>query len=486
MSTLAAALAALTLAQAPAPAARPPAPPPAGLAAPAAPAGPALTLDEALQRALEANTDLQVVRARVNQSKAGIWKAWSAYLPQVGVSANWTRNSASSTVSLPVATYLRDGGPGTPGRPADPTTDAFGQPLPGAAPATSFLVTNSVDVTLQPIDQVGGQLQVNQALFAPPAWFGIRSAYVGADVADRSAEAARRDILFGVAQLYYGVSSLKRLVAVSEELQGIAARQERDARVRLEAGTIAKVAYLRAQIDLSRAEQDVVRARNDYQSAKLALAVALYRDTAFEVVDPPEPPLPADLTNLEPEALKARPDLQAARLSEDLAVNQRRIATAGYLPVLGAFFRYQVANVGGFTGQKEIWAAGLGLTWTIFDGGLREASIREGSARIAEAEANRRGLESRVTAEVKQAVLDLQSAQANAVKSKEQARLAQENQRLVDVSFRAGAATAVEQADATAQLRTASIAATSDDLQVKLAAVKLLKVAGIYVQGPAR
>jgi len=102
---------------------------------------------------------------------------------------------------------------------------------------------------------------------------------------------------------------------------------------------------------------------------------------------------------------------------------------------------------------------------------------------MAEAEAQRRGLEYRITAEVKQAILDLESAQANAVKSKEQARLAEENQRLVDVSFRAGAATAVEQADATAQLRTAAIAATADGLQAQLAAVKLLKVAGIYVQG---
>jgi outer membrane protein TolC len=485
MSTLLAALAALTLAQAPA--AAPLAPPP-----PAAPppAGPVLTLDEALQRALEANTDLQVVRARVDQARAGVWKAWSYHLPQVTAGASWTHNDTDSTITLPVATYLRDRDltqpAGSPGNPASPATDAFGQPLPGNAPAGSFLVSNSVSATLQRIDQLGGNLQVNQALFAPPAWFAIRSAYLGADVADRSAEAARREVLFGVAQLYYGVTSLKKLLGVAEELQGIAARQEKDAKVRLEAGTIAKVAHLRAQIDLARAEQDVVQARNAYESARLALAVALYRDAAFEVVEPPEPPLPSDLGGLEQEALKARPDLQAARLSVDLATNLRRVSSARYLPSVGAFFRYQLANVGGFTGQDYAWAAGLGLTWTIFDGGLREAEIREGSARIAEAEANRRGLESRVVAEVKQALLDLESAQSNAIKSKEQARLAQENQRLVDVSFRAGAATAVEQADATAQLRTASIAATTDALRVQLAAVRLLKVAGIYVKGAAR
>jgi outer membrane protein TolC len=489
MSTLVAALAALTLSQAPV--AQPPATPRAAPPAAPAAAGPDLTLDEALQRALEENTDLQVARARLSQAKAGVWKAWSYHLPQVTAGGTWTHNNAQTELNLPIATYLRER-TGGPGEPAEPINDLFGRPLPGNPPTNGgagpsyFLYENRINATLQAYDQLGGQLQVTQAIFAPAAWFGIKAAYAGADLAEWSAETARREVLFGVAQLYYGVTSLKKLVAVAEELQGIAARQERDAKVRLEAGTIAKVAYLRASIDLARADQDLIRARNAYESARLALSVALVRDARFEVVEPPEPPLPADLTHLEEGALQARPDLKAAVSGEAVAANLRRVAVARYLPSLGAFFRYQMANVGGFTGQSDSWAAGLALNWTIFDGGLREAEIKEGSARIAEAEATRRGLEYRITAEVKQAILDLESAQANAVKSKEQARLAEENQRLVDVSFRAGAATAVEQADATAQLRTAAIAATADGLQAQLAAVKLLKVAGIYVQGAGK
>jgi outer membrane protein TolC len=367
-----------------------------------------------------------------------------------------------------------------------PTTDIHGQPLPGTAPATSFLYTDYVSATLQKIDMLAGQVQVNQALIAPQAWFGIQAAYRGADVAAKTVEAARREILFGVAQLYYGVTSLRKLVKVSEELQGIAARQEKDAKVRLEAGTIAKVGYLRAQIDLARADQDLIRARNAYQSARLSLAAALDRAPDFEVVEPPEPTLPADTAGLEAEALKVRPDLQAARLNEDLATSLRRVTAARYLPAVGAFARWQIANVGGFTGKNDSWAVGLGLTWTILDGGLREAELREGSARLAEAEASRRGLENRVAAEVRQALLDLESARANAVKAREQARLAEENQRLVDVSFRAGAATAVEQADATAALRTAAIAATTEGLQAQLAAIKLLKVAGAFEPVPPR
>jgi outer membrane protein TolC len=454
MNTLMAALAALSLAQAPTT---------------------TLTLDEALRRAAEANLDLRASQARVTQAKAGVWKAWSYYLPQVTAGGTWTHNRDEAKIPLPVAYAVRTrtGLPGTPDNPNDPAN------MPGAA-SPYFVGIQSQEVTLQQHDQLAGQIQVTQAIFAPTLWFAIQAAYQGEGVAVKNVEQARRDVLFGVAQAYYGVTSLKKLVTVSEELLGIAERQERDAKVRLEVGTIPKVGHLRAQIDRARAEQDLVRARNAYESARIALAQLLDRDTAFEVAEPAEPPLPPQLSGLEDTALKERPDLQAARYGEGLAYAQRRSTAAQYLPSLGAFYRYQIANVSGFTGRDDSWALGLSLTWTLFDGGLREATLREASARIVEAEATRRSAETRAVAEVKQALLDLESARANAVKSREQAKLAQENQRLVDVSYKAGAATAVEQADATAQLRTAAIEATADELSAQLASLKLLKVAGAF------
>jgi outer membrane protein TolC len=487
MNTLMAALAALAVAQAPLP-------PPAGIqaqvrdsAAPpaaqaSAPAGATLTLEAALRRAGEANLDLKVAQARLEQARAGVWKAWSYHLPQVSAGASATRNNEAASLTLPVAYTVRErsGPAGSKDNPDDPAG------LPGLPTSYFATPTYSVDATIQALNQFGAQVQVNQALFAPQLWFAIRAAYQGAGVAEQSVEQARRDILFGVAQAYYGVASLKKLVRISEELLGIAERQEKDAQVRLDAGTIPKVGALRGQIDRTRAEQDLLRARNAYESARIGLSTLLDRDTAFEVEEPPEPPLPDALDGLEARALQLRPDVLAARYAEGAATNLRRSTTMQYLPSVGAFGRYQVSNVGGFTGKDYAWAVGLAATWNIFDGGLREATLRENGAKVAEAEAARRGAEIRATAEVRQALLDLGSARANAVKSKEQARLAQENQRLVDISFKAGAATAVELADATAQLRAAAIGATADELAARLAAIKLHKVSGTYDPVPAR
>jgi outer membrane protein TolC len=79
-------------------------------------------------------------------------------------------------------------------------------------------------------------------------------------------------------------------------------------------------------------------------------------------------------------------------------------------------------------------------------------------------------------------VLDLESARANALKAKEQRDLAAENQRLVDVSYRAGAATAVEQADAVAALRNAEIAQLTETLSAQVAALRVLRAAGVSLR----
>lgn len=446
----------------------------------AVPAGQPLTLEEALGAAAERNLDLKAARARLRQADELSWKAWSGYLPQLTAQGAYTYNQYAAKISLPTDYYVRDSG--TPqGPPAnDPTRPVSPENPPGAATAFTIYPSAFQTATIQEQNQLSGQAELNQAILAPQLWFLIPNASRGEKVAALTVDGVRRDVLFGVAQAFYGVASFRQGLEVSQRLLEIAQRSERDARVRFQAGTIAKVALLRAEIDRARAEQDLLRARNSYASSKLALANLLDRAPDFEVVDPPEPDLPADTASLEEIALRSRPDVQASRLEVDVARGNRSAAAARYLPNLGAFARYQISNSGGFTGENDQYAVGLGLTWQILDGGLRESDIREAGARIAEAEANASGSENRVRLEVRQALLDLESARANAVKAREQRELAAENQRLVDVSYRAGAATALEQADATAQLRTAEIAATAETLGSQLAALRVLKAAGEF------
>jgi outer membrane protein TolC len=474
--------AALVLAQS-APQAVPPPPAPAPAASPAvAPGTPAsaaqpagsrkvLTLREAIDSARTQNLDIQQLNARVQQARQLTWKAWSVYLPQVNAGLQIARNQYEVAFDLPAGYYVRD--TGTPqGPPAGGT-------VPGAP--TDFIVYPSAVASsvVVPLVQTQGQVKLSQAIVAPQAWFLISNAYTAEQVIDYNIMQARRDILFAVAQLYYGVASLQELAAVQERQVVLTKERERDSRVRFEAGTGTKVGLLRAEIDRAQAEEDLKRAQIDYRRAKLSLATALDRSDDFDIVFPSSPPEPKG-PNLEQQALALRPDVKAAAANLDLAYGQRTQLYMQYLPTIGAFGAYNYASTSTFNPNSFTWQVGIGLTWTLLDGGLREASIREASAKIVEADANKRLTDLKAVERVKQAQLDLEAAVANRSKAKERTGLALENARLVDVAYKAGAATYLESTDSVQTLRQAEVGLVAESLNVDLATLKLLNAVGAF------
>jgi len=436
-----------------------------------------LTFDDALREAQARNLDLAAARARLDQARTLGWKAWSYHLPQVTAGGTYTHNNAQAAIPFGVGTpYIRDlGSPQGPPAGANPN-------LNGAPTPYGIRYEGGVqDVVLQKQDQVGAQVQATVALIAPSAWFGIAAANAGEKAAEQGTEAARREILFGVAQLYYGSVGGKFAVQITEKQLAIALDHEKDARVRFQAGTSPKVALLRAEIDRARAEQDLKAAQAGFDSARSGLATLLDRkDLDFDVAVPVEPIAPVPTAELEEEAVRQRPDVQAAATAVTIAERGRGSVWGRYLPSLGAFGRYQWANVGGFTGKQDSWAVGLALNWTILDGTLREAELSETAAKVAEADANHRNAQLKARDEVRRAKLELDAALANRAKAKETVDLARENQRLVDVNYRAGAATYLESTDANNQLLTAELANVTEDLKSRLAVLKLLKAAGRF------
>lgn len=408
-------------------------------------ATPVLTLEEALEEARRNNLDLRVARERLEQAELASRRAWAGYLPTVTVSGNYTRNSDESRVTLP-------GGP---------------------------------EIVIQPYNAFNGQAQVRQALIAPQLWANIKAAYSAERLASLNTEQAKREILFGVAQAYYGAAASAAAVVAQERLLEVNQARVRDTQVRFEAGTVTRVALLRAQLDLTRAEQDLTSQRNALAAAKLALATLIARpDTDFELAPPPEPNLPAEGMDLVKVALEQRADVAAAQESVRLARINRTGAWLAYLPTLGLSGVYTLSNAAGFTGDNSTWAIVLGVNWTLWDGGLREVNLREQASRIAESTAQQQLTELRTREEVKRAQLDLETALGNRARAAQALELARETQRLTDISFKAGVATYLEVADANAALTTAEVSYISERLNAALSALRLLRAVGAFGREP--
>ncbi len=417
------------------------------------------------------NLDIQQLDARVQAARQLTWKAWSAYLPQVSAGVQLARNQYEVSFALPSGYWVRD--TGTQQGPA------AGGDVPGDP--TNFIVYPSgvAESVVQPLVQTNGQVKLTQALVAPQAIVLIQNAYKAEKTIDYNAQQARRDVLFAVAQLYYGVASLQELTQVQERQVVLTRERERDSRVRFEAGTGTKVGLLRAEN-----RPGPGGAGPQAGPDRLPAGPAGAGDGARPArrLRHRHPHLAAEPqgANLEQQALDLRPDVKAAAENLELARGERTRIAMQYLPSIGAFGAYNYASTSTFNPNAFSWQVGLGLTWTLLDGGLREASIREATAKIAEADALKRQVDLRAVTRVKEAQLDLQGAIANRAKAQERTGLAQENARLVDVAYKAGAATYLESTDSVQTLRQAEVGLVAESLNVDLATLKLLNAVGAF------
>lgn len=421
---------------------------------------PVLTLGQAIAEAHKNNLDLRIAEARLDQANEISAKVWSGYLPQITASGAYQHNN----IEIPFDFQK--------------IIDSIQYYYPNVVPnPTAQRIPPTV---IQPQDQVTGQIAGTQGIIVPQLWAGISNAYKARRVAELSTDAARREIMFGVTQLYYGIVGAKQGLEAQQRLLDSSLAHERDARTRVEAGAQPRIALIRAQIDRARAEQDVKRSENSLGSLKIALGTMLQHPAEFDVEEPTEPRVDSNPKALEDAARRDRPDVMAARAGLELANGQKTQTWLAYLPSLVANGAYRYANFKGFGDSNYSWFVGLAAQWTLFDGGLREANLREASAKLIEAQNTATNSEAKALQDVRQGLLDLESARANAQKATEQLNLARENMRLVDVNFNSGVATQLDVTDAQTALRNAEIGAIGERLNAQLSALRLLKAAGSF------
>jgi outer membrane protein TolC len=440
----------------PAAAAESPAVPAPAAPAPAPEEGPVLALGDVVALADRRNTDLVVLRERIEEANANLRQAWAALLPDGTASATYTRNSAEAAILFPDFTAG-----------LTPTPD-------GGVAFNRFVKTE-----LQPRDQWSAIAQVTAPLIAVPAWLGVANARDAATLSRQTLAQGRADILFGTAQAYYAAVAAERLVEVAKRQLEAARTQERVAKTRFELGETPKVALLRSGVDRAAAEGDVIRARNAAASATLALRTLAGIAGPFRLAPVPEVAAPdGDSAELVRAALAGRRDLAASRTAVDVATRTVKAAFWEFAPTLSANGQYRWTNVGGFTGEETSWLVGLTAAVTIFDGGGRLAGIAAARSRERQAEAQREGLRRRIVEETERALLDLESARANEWKARERAALARENAALAALQFEAGTATYLDVTDANAASFSADVAAVTEAFNVSTAALRLSRAIG--------
>lgn len=375
----------------------------------AATAGRAETLEDAWRMAGEADAGLAAMRSRTEASQAGELAARAERWPRVTVDASYQRFDDAPSFSFPVG------------------SETFTSPE---------LVRGD--------DFVVGRAQVEVPLFTGGrVAAGIESARQSARSAGLTEQGYEQDLRLRVAAAYVGVLRARRAVRAAEATVASLGSHASDVAVMVEREAVARNDLLAAQVTLADAEQARLRASN-----REALAIAAYNRLVGQPMDrvpqleelvPGTVPV-ASLEELVARALASRRELAGQEARSLALAQQARSESASRWPQVGLLAGYQHLD-NQVLDDEDFGLLGVGVTWTLFDGGRirqRASALRSASRAAAR---DRDDLASLVALEVREAWLGLQEATARVEVTRVAVTQAQENLRVGRELYGVGLAT---------------------------------------------
>ncbi len=374
-------------------------------------------LDRLIDEALAQNADVLVALARVDEARAMLGEAQSAFRPQLDAGARAGRSlSSAATGLLPPGTQRE--------------RDHY---------RASLNVSYEIDL------------------------FGRLRAASGAARAELAASEALRDavrlaLTSRVANSYFGLLALDAQVELTR--RALALREESLAlqRRRREAGVISDFDLRQLEAEAATLRAQLPPLERDRQSEEAALAALLGRAprAVFEGALPRAALADAPFATAVPQGLPSellllRPDLVEAE-QRLVAANARvAVARAAHFPTISltGFLGSESAELGDlFTGPAGIWSFAAALAQPIYGGGRLEAQRDAAAARERAALAQYQGTVRNAFREVRQAL----AAQAGARESLEaqtaRVRALEETLRLAKLRYSSGIASQLDVLDA--------------------------------------
>lgn len=412
-----------------------------------------LTIDAAVQRALERSEEIQSARAQLDQAEARVTQARATGLPQIGTALNYSRaiRTVFDVEAPPPADTTRIPDAFDPARSPFDRYDILSELMTqdfmsGLFSGLPFGRRNTYVATLQ----------LSQPLFTGGRISGTRDGarHFEAAATHRLAE-AEADILLQVRVAYLNAVLARRLLGVAEESRRIAEAHLRQTEAFRSAGTASEFDLLRARVDFQNRDPAVVQADNLAQLAMLELKrlVNLPLDQPVVLVSEFDPAVVA----VDEAALRGlvadRPLLQAAR--EAVAVREAglRVARSEWFPsvrLLGNFgFQAYPDNIAPPLSQwRGDWNVQLTVSWMPFDGFGRRGRIGEAQAQLRDAVVQRAQVEEGLEVELTGALGDYRTARAEIAARRETVDLARQTLDLAELRYRNGLATQLEVSDA--------------------------------------
>ena len=400
-----------------------------------------LTLQQALRRALEANSSTATGRSQIAASEAQVRQIRSSVLPHLDLDTAVTRNS--NEVAFEV---------------------------------------NGFRTTILPLYDYSARINLSQPIYAGRREsMALRQGRLSITSGQAGLRSTEDMVLLSTASDYLGIVLGEALVDVEQKNVELAQRRQKQAQAFFEAGEQTRVGVLRAETDQKAAERALAAAQQnrDLAASRLRLDLALDEPVAAPLrVAAPDlklPPLPS-AEALVAQAQASHPAIQRADLALQIARLETSKQGAARLPTVraeGNVLRQRTS----FPADQTA-ALTIRLTMPIFDSGEISAKVavareQQRQAEIALAEARRQ-----VKEDVLQALLNLRTAEKDLALAREQLAAAEAEYNQSFELYRAEEATSLDLQTSEAALASSRRAVVNGTLNRDLAELNVWSAAG--------
>ncbi|MEJ5261310.1 MAG: TolC family protein [Ignavibacterium sp.] len=390
-----------------------------------------LTMDEAINLALEKNSELKIAKMEVEKSEQKLREARSGLFPKLDLSGQYQRYINKPVIFLP---------PGSPlGRTLEIGSD------------NSYLAA----------------AQLSIPLFALPLYEGISLASDAVDIAQQNYVSVKNKIVGDVKKSFLAVILTRETKDVMQQSLKNAEENFENIKRLNAAGTLSDYDVLRAEVQVENLKPVVLQMENNYKLSLEALKVAIGLDANqnIDVVGDmqfdEEYKIPTENEIIE-ELIQNNPQL--AILEKQVQLNDRNVSLeqAAYFPSLAGFGNYQYqtqANDFKFSDYRWVktFVLGLQLQIPIFNGFKTQSRVSQAEIGLNQAVEQKRNLTEAIKTQALSVLYRVQQAIKRIEGQNKTVKTAQEGYEIAKRRLENNVGTQLEVNDAELALRQAKL-----------------------------
>jgi outer membrane protein TolC len=372
-----------------------------------------ISLEDAINRGLKQNLGLLLSSEDVSSARGQRWQQLSALLP------NLTTNSYVNRSQIDLAEFGFTGFPGV-----------------------------TIPAIVGPFTYYDSRAYVTQSVFDWKAINNTHSASKNVKAAQYTYKDARDLVVLAVGYNYLQAIADEARIETADAQVNTAQALYNQASDQLKAGTSPAIDELRAHVELQTRQQQLIQAKNDLAIQKLTVGrvIGLAPGQEFALTDksPYEPLEGITVEQALKRAYTSRSDFQAALATVSAAEYSRRAAHAGYYPSVSVSGDYGIAGTYSNLFTHGVFDMRATLSIPIFQGGKVHGDVLEADAQLQQSRDRVENLRGQIDADVRTALLNLESSGKQVVVAKSNVALADESLTQSRDRFAAGVTNTVE------------------------------------------